>query len=184
MNRQVITLAVLLSVSAASAQANEWELLPILGDSYQFNPSVALIGGSVDFKDGNKINTGGVELSIDCPLLKPPHHTIRQQISYSTTDDNGVETSSFELNPHHMFNLSNKLQVGAGPSLGFTKVDTGTNDDTVFTYGVGASAKYNFTQNLFLGAEVRHAWSDDVDLGGQTSELENTRALAKIGYQF
>jgi hypothetical protein len=183
MKYKTISLAVLLSLSV-SAQADEWKFLPILDGGYKFNTAVAIVGGQHDFKDGENETTKGIEVSIDCPLLKPPHHTIRQQISYTETDEKGVETKSFELNPHHMFNMGNNIQVGVGPSLGFTNIDNGADDDTVFTYGLGASARYNISQKLFVGVEARHIWSEDAEISGIESDIENTRVLAKIGYQF
>jgi opacity protein-like surface antigen len=178
------------TVLTSTAQANEWNFLPVMDDGYQPHVAVALIGGGtqIDESGSNQSDddatTYGVELSLDCPLLKPPHHTIRQQVSYVETDEDGLKTSSIELNPHHMFDMNDKLQVGFGPSLGFTKLETATDDDTVFTYGLGASVRYNVTPKLFVGAESRYAWSDDVDLAGVNADYDTLRLLAKVGYQF
>jgi opacity protein-like surface antigen len=54
----------------------------------------------------------------------------------------------------------------------------------VFTYGLGASLRYNLTAKLFVGAESRYAWSDDIELAGVNKDYDTLRLLAKVGYQF
>lgn len=183
MLKKMMTVALLTGLSPI-AQANEWEVLPIMGDHYKADFAIALVTGKTDVKEGDNVSTTGVEVSLNCPLLKPPHHTIRQQISYTQSDEKGVETTSFELSPHHMFDLNEKLSVGFGPSLGFSNIDNGSDDDNVFTYGVGGSARYDVTKRLFISTEARYAWSDDLELSGTDTDFENLRLTAKIGYQF
>ena len=186
----LIISAVLISALSSTANAKEWNVLPVMDEGYAPHFAVALIGGAtqVDEKGSDQsdddASTVGAELSLDCPLLKPPHHTIRQRVSYVQTNESGLKTKSLELNPHHMFEMGSKLQVGFGPSLGFTKLETKTDDDTVFTYGVGASIRYNVTPSLFVGAESRYAWAKDAELDGNTVDFSNIRTMAKVGYQF
>ena len=182
-----ILLTALLFSFSLSAHANEWEFLPIRGDNYQPDFAIALVGGRSDFDKGTEnddTSTLGAEISLNCPLLKPPHHTIRQQISYVSTDDKGVETNSLELNPHHMFTMNDKLQIGFGPSIGYTQIKTNRGDDSAFTYGLGASLRYNFSQSLFVGGEARYAKSKDINITGLDDDIDNMRLLAKVGYAF
>lgn len=188
MKKDFLLVASLLSLSL-SAQANEWEFLPIAGNNYQADFSVAIVGGRIDIDndndtDNDDFSATGIEVALNCPLLKPPNHIIKQQISYTVSDEDGMETSSFELNLHHMFAINEKLQLGIGPSLGYTKIETNADDDNVFTYGLGASARYNVSPNVFLGAEARYAKSKDVEIAGFDEEYDNFRMLFKAGYQF
>lgn len=182
MKKKLIISASLLALSVTT-QAGEWEFLPVMGNDYQANFAIAAIAGTTK-ANGESASTTGVEVSLNCPLLKVPNHTIRQQITYARTDKDGVETESFELSPHHMFDINSKLSAGLGPSLGFTKVDTSAGDDTVFTYGLGVSTRYNINKSLFVSAEVRYVKSEDIEIAGATDDFDNTRALLKVGYQF
>lgn len=185
----IFTLFALTLVAQITRADNGWEFLPITGDSYQADLAVAVVGGrtEVDSKvdnDNNDTSTLGIEASINCPLLKAPNHTIRQQVSYVETDKEGLATKSFELNPHHMLEMGDKMQAGFGPSLGSTKIETRTGDDTVFTYGLGASIRYDFTESVFMGGEARYAWSKDIDIVDVDKDFDNFRMLIKVGYQF
>ena len=186
-----ILLTISLLIFTLSAQANEWEFLPVTGENYQSDfaiaIAIALVGGRTDFDkevDNDDTSTLGIEVSLNCPLLKPPNHIIRQQISYVSTDENGVETSSLEISPHHMFAMNDKFQAGFGPSIGYTKVETNAGDDSAFTYGLGASVRYNISQNLFVGGEARYAKSKELNIAGLDNDIDNMRLLAKVGYQF
>lgn len=174
----------LLTGLAPVTQAKEWVVLPVLGDNYKADFAIAAIVGKTDIKEGDTVSTKGIEVSLNCPLLQPPNHIIRQQVSYLQSDEKGIETTSFELNPHHMFKATEKLKVGFGPSLGLSNIDNGSDDDNVFTYGLGASARYDITKTLFVSTEARYAWSDDVELAGVDDDFENLRLTAKMGYQF
>ena len=81
-------------------------------------------------------------------------------------------------------NLSRKFSTGFDPSVGYTKVETNAGDDSVVTYGIGISARYNVAKGIFVGAEARYAKSQDLEITGQNVDFKNTRALIKLGYQF
>lgn len=182
MIKKTVLAASLLTLSL-STQAEGWEILPITNSDYQADFAIAAIGGKINSDDIDS-STKGVELSLNCPLLKAPNHTIRQQVSYLSTDKNGIKSKSFELSPHHMFNLENNLSVGIGPSLGVVKVETSDGDDTAFTYGAGVSARYDVSKNFFVGAEVRRVLTKDIEIGGTSDNFNSTKALIKVGYQF
>lgn len=181
MKKLLATTAIL--VLSTSTHAATWEVLPATNGDYKADIAVAVIAGTSDFDDAD-FSPKGLEVSLICPVLKPPKNTIRQQISYTESDKNGVDLKSVEVNPHYMVNVSEKLSVGAGPSLGVTKIETLGQDESVFTYGIGASARLNVTNNVFIGAETRYAWSEDADLLGETDDIDNLRTTLKIGFQF
>lgn len=184
MKSYVLSAGLVLASFTSTSYAGEWEFLPVTGQDYQFGPAVALMVGQFNPKNGDSSSVTGVELSIECPLLKPPSHHIRQQISITQVDDDGLTVLSVELSPHHMFRFSPKFEAGFGPSLGLTKAELGGDDATEFAYGLGASARFDVTPNVFVGAELRKVWMGDVTLDGATANLGNTRAAVKMGYQF
>lgn len=187
MNKNVLlaTLATTLLTFTVSTQADKWEFLPVLNSDYQADAAVALIVGKTEFKSHTTTTpTKGIEVSLNCPLLKAPRHTIRQQISYSTTYKSGTKINSLELTPQHMFKMTNKLSLGVGPSLGYAKLSNSTGNDSGFTYGAAISARYNVTGNLFIGAEVKYTKSKDLEISGVENDISNTKGMLKIGLQF
>ena len=112
-----------LSLLSSSTFAEEWKMLPINEADYDANISVAIIGGENSF-EGEGQGTKGLEVSFTSALIKPPKHSIRQQISYTSFKDADVKVMSLEMNPHYMFKLNNALHVGVGPSLGVTKIES------------------------------------------------------------
>lgn len=178
------SLALVLSTIATSSLASGTELLPVLNQGYEADFAIAVLGGQTDFDQASSSSSAkGIEVSFNCPLLKLENNVIRQQISYIKTDSNGVETQSFEANPHRMFKLADNISVGAGPSLGVSTIKTAGQKDSVFTYGLGASARYDLGNQMFLGAEAVYAKSKDVDITG-IDDIDNTRVMGKIGFKF
>lgn len=186
MLKKIMAVALLAGLTSV-AQAGEHKLLPLLDDGYTADFAIAITAGKTDFEGDNtgRLTTKGVELSLNCPLLKPANHTIRQQVSLHMTDENGSKSTSIELSPHHMWELGNKVSVGVGPSLGVTKIEEDNFDDTVFTYGVGTSARYKITKKFFVSGEARYSKSTDVEQDGfEDFDINNLRTTAKLGYQF
>jgi len=167
-------------------QAEGWQVLPVMKSGYKADTALAVVGGVMQAKDDNKdiFSPMGVEVSINCPLLKAPNHTIRQRISYLQSDKNGFKTQAFELNPHHMYKVAENVTAGFGPSIGYTKVENSSGDDGVFTFGIGASARYELPKNLFIGAEARYVKAQEFEIAGKKTGFDNARALVKFGYQF
>lgn len=184
MNRFVLSTTLVLIGFSSTLYASEWKVFPVIGPDYQFKPAVALVVGQFSPEDGDSSSVIGVELSLECPLLKPPSNHIRQQISINQVDDDGLTVSSIEINPHYMYSISPQFEAGFGPSLGVAITELGDVDETDLTYGLGASARFDVTPRLFVGAEFRKAWMDDVTLDGVKANLGNTRAAVKVGYQF
>lgn len=180
-----IVFSSLLALGATFVSANETKFLPIAtDDNYCLTPSVALVGGYGKYNNVDGDALYGVELDIACPLLALPSNKIKQQISLVYQDKNGLTTTSLELNPHVMFDLSNKVQLGVGPGLGviFANADK---SDTAFEIGAGASLNYDVTPKMFIGLEARYMFTTEVKLATNYKDnLNNSRTLLKVGMHF
>lgn len=112
MKRQIITAIVLLAASSAQA-ADQWTWMAGSKEGYTAH-TVSLLAGQMDPGDNMDNDTiGGIELSLNCPLLQPPSNRIRQQLSYTKYDDQGVEIESIEINPHYVVEVQPGLEIGA-----------------------------------------------------------------------
>lgn len=171
---------------SSTAQASDWELLPVLNPDHQLEPSLAIIlgGMKMDKTDAKSELLYGLELGVNCPLLKVPGGKIRQQIQITKFDDNNLKVTQLNLNPHYEVYSSNTLAIGVGPSFGAAKVETATEDDTVFTYGFGANIRTDVTDELFFGLNVGYEASTDATLAGVSDNINNLKYFIKMGYQF
>lgn len=181
----VAVVASTLSFSSQAVFAEGWELFPVVNDDYEFAPQLSLIGGSMDPDDGDSGSMTGFELSLNCPLLKAPEGVIRQQVSFASYDENGLEFDSFELNPHYQIELAQDLTFGFGPGFGYASAKGTGIDDSAFTLQAGASLNYTMGQ-IVLGAEARYQFmvSDLEADNGSEADLDNTRLMLKLGYRF
>jgi len=186
---KIFTIAVLATslLLPLSVQANGWQVLPVSKPGYKPDVAAAVIVGVMQAKDENVdiFAPAGVEVSLNCPLLKAPKHTIRQQVSYTHSEKNGFKAQSFELSPHHMFKTrTNKLTVGVGPTIGYTMVENKQGDDGIFTFGIGASSRYDITKQVFIGAQARYVKAQEFEIAGKKTGFDNAKAVVKLGYQF
>jgi hypothetical protein len=184
---RILPLSVLAVTLAAPlpAAADGWDFLPVTGPDYQAAPTLAVLGGIQD-PDVDGVDAGGafgVELGLSCPTLAPPAGRIRQQISLTRFDNQNLELTSLELNPHFLVDVGGNLAVGVGPGLGYVTADAGGDSDGVFALQAGVSLHYR-QGPLFLGAEARYQWTQEADLGGAETELDNSRVVAKAGLAF
>ncbi len=150
--------------------------------STDFAPAIAIIGGVMDIDHTESDWKGfyGAELSFNCLFSDK----IRQQIQITNYDNDGIQMLQANINPHYMIDIAEGTQIGFGPTLGIAKVEIGNEDDTIFTYGVGASVRKNITQNFFVGAEAKYEWTTDATLNGVDEYFDNAKVFAKVGYQF
>jgi hypothetical protein len=102
--------------AAVPAQASQWGFMVANDPAYKPNMAVALKGGMLDadVPGADASFAYGVELSLDCPLLRTPVGKIRQQLSWNRMDEDGLELNTLELNPHYVVEMA-RLWVGAGP---------------------------------------------------------------------
>jgi len=178
--------AAALSLSALSpgalAQAGDWSMPAIGTDAYRAQATVALLGGQLDpdLAGADADTLLGVELSLNCPLIQPPSNRIRQQLSLTRFDDQGVEITSLELNPHYLMPLGNGLELGFGPGFGVMNVDAAGSSETLFGLQAGASLHYR-RDGFFVGAEARYQWTTEEDFGAGDTDIDNSRLLLKVG---
>ena len=144
--------------------------------------SVAYIGG-IQKGEGDDLDWevfNGFEFSFGCLLSE----SVRSQLQITTYNQNNIAILQVSTNPHYIFNVSEKVALGVGPHLGLAKVEIGTEDDIIFTYGLGASIRTDITEHFFIGAEARYEWTTDATFAGVDDDLNNAKVFAKIGYSF
>ncbi len=151
-------------------------------DSTGIPMGIALLGGAMRGEGDDTDWKGfyGVELSFECLLSD----STRSQLQLTNYDHDGLQMLQLSANPHYIFNRGDAVEFGAGPHIGVARVEIGNEDDTIFTYGVGASLRSDITENFFLGAEARYEWTTDAEFGGIEDDLNNAKVFAKIGYSF
>lgn len=189
--KSLLALAGSALLSSSLYSADEFQALPIFtNDNYKTNIEVALVSGYMGFSN-SAIDGGmmyGLEVSLDCPVFTlPGNNLLRQQISVNRYSESGLDITTIEVNPYYFIDLSDKLVFGFGPGIGGAFVDASGGKETwLFTYQAGAGLKYYITEDILLGADVRWQGSVEKDyLGtGNQENLNNTRAMAKIGYRF
>ncbi len=186
-HKALMALGSALLITSASVQAgDDWRWFAGMKDGYTAQPAVSLMFGMLDpDADGADSDAiAGIELSLNCPMLQPPTNRIRQQISYTKYDKNGLELTSIEANPHYVIETSPGLELGFGPGFGYVmaKTDDGSLDDGALALQVGASAHYTGMGPLFIGAEARYQMTGDFD--GVDDNINNFRVALKVGYSF
>jgi hypothetical protein len=162
------------------------EFLPVAGSNYSANPTLSLTLGSanIDLSNIDSDVAYGAELAFDCPLLQLDSGTIRQQASITRFDEDGVETTSFELNPHYLVKVNDRFSVGFGPGIGYVDASVNSADDGVWAIQAGASAHFNMGA-IFLGAELRQQWTQEENFGfTRKRDVDNTRFMLKAGINF
>ena len=161
-------------------------LMMAQGTLFDFPPKsmgIALLGGVMEGEDSNKIESDGiygVELSFPCLV----NNHVRSQLQVVSYDNNGVEMLQVSVNPHYLIDLQKGVTLGVGPTLGATEVTVGDEDDTIFTYGVGASLRADLPYNFFIGTEAHYDWTTDAELGTVKDNFDNLKVFAKVGYSF
>lgn len=164
------------------AQASAWNFPAVTTAGYTAEPTVALLGGALDPDiDGASSDTlYGIELSLNCPLIQPPSNRIRQQLSLTRFDDQGVEITSLEMNPHYVVPVAENLELGFGPGFGVMWVDSGDQSETLLGVQAGVSLHYR-RDGFFVGAEARYQLTSEEDFGAGDTDINNSRVLLKVG---
>ena len=180
----LIAIAGLISLNSTVWAEGDWRFLPVQGDGFDPDLTLSVTGGIMD-PQTHGLDTDlvfGLELSLNCLLLDPPQGKIRQQLSFSHYDDGGLEITSFEMNPHYIYNMDNALSIGFGPGIGYLDADGRNVNEGAFTLQGGVSLHYKMSERLFLGAEARYQWTKELD--DLDDDLKNARIFGKVGYRF
>lgn len=184
MKKQICASLIGLAAATAShtVSAEGWAFPGFSADGYQAQPTLSLVGGVMDpdFGSAGSGDVYGVEASFDCPTLQPPSNRIRQQVSLTQYDEDGVEITAFEINPHYVVPMGNNLEFGFGPGIGVMDVDTGSRDNTLLGIQAGASLHYR-QDSFFAGAEARYQVTTEERFGNRDRDADNARVLLKVG---
>lgn len=187
MKMQAAALASVLVFAGSTTQADgDWTWLAAGKEGYQAEPAISLLLGQI-YPSGNLENDtiGGLELSLNCALLQPPRNRIRQQISFSLAEENGVKITNLEMNPHYLVKVTPGFEIGGGPGLGYVVVDNATGDNGVFALQLGVSMLYEGSSPLYLGAEMRYQFTAKDNFGAATkTDMNNFRFAFKVGFSF
>jgi len=176
------------AISGSNIYANDkgWEILPGTKDGFIFDHSIAVMAGPFQSTTqiGERTTGMGIELSMNCMIIQPPTNRIRQQVSYFMYEDGESEIQTTELNPHYLFEILPKLEIGAGPGVGYIRTRVDGKSANLLAAQFGGSLHYRF-KKLFLGAEARYQVTPKADVGdGKENGARNARATLKIGYNF
>ncbi len=180
--------AVGLAVSMQGVQAEGWSFLPYKDAGFEAKPTLAVLYGTFDpdLEGADSDAAVGVELAFDCILLQPPSNRLRQQVSFVTYEDDaaGLEVSTLEINPHYTIDIASGLALGFGPGLGYVMADAKVGEDAdLLALQVGGSLQY-YRGPLYAGVEARYQFTESEAIGGTQDDLDNFRALAKVGLNF
>jgi len=178
-----ITLFSAAAVSGA-ALAEAWVLGPAFKDGWKPEFTLAAVGGVMDADHAGSDLYAGVEFSLNCPWFQPPKGVIRQQFNIGTYDDNGLEITSYEMNPNYFMTLSPNLTLGIGPGIGYARASY-KDGPTEGLWSVQASANLNYRSGpLFLGAGARYQDTQDDTLAPGVKGADNWLINAKAGINF
>jgi len=177
---------ILTSLLTTTLLLAEGGFLPVSKPDYKANVGIAGLGGLLKGTDGDSDYESffGLEISLDCPLLKLSSGNIRQQINLTQYNHDNLKIQELNLNPHYIIPVSNTTSFGFGPSFGIAKIDIGSDDDTAFTYGLGTSVRTDLGNGLFVGGEFRYTLTSDASLEGIDDDIDNTKFMIKIGQQY
>lgn len=185
MKIKLSTLSLLSAVAlSGSALAEGWVMGPAFKDGWNPEFTLAAVGGSMDVDHAGSDLYTGLELSLNCPWFQPPTGAIRQQFNIGTYDNNGIEITSFEMNPNYFMTLAPNLTLGVGPGVGYVRASD-MNGPTEGLWSVQASANLNYRNGpLFLGAGARYQDTRDKTLSPGVSGADNWLVSAKVGINF
>lgn len=166
-----------------AAKAEGLSFLPFMQEGFKYEPTLSFVGGQLDpdVDDVDESAVVGIELSFNYPLLATPSNGIREQLSITSFDNDGLEMTSFEINPHYVINLSPSFGVSFGPGIGLVNVDYNGDSDTAFTGQLGASLQYR-TGTLYFGLEARQQYTANINM--LDDDVNNSRISLKIGHDF
>lgn len=159
---------------------------------YKPQMGLSLIGG---FQNNKNFEAStpvyGIEISLECPLIQTRKSHIRQQFTLIRQEGKNLKTISVEINPQYKIISKPSFELGAGPSAGWIFAKTTEESKTIFSYGLGASAVYQF-KKLFIGFESRYVLTKKVSFNDINNKpesavvgnLNNLRTFLKFGYKF
>ena len=172
-----------LAVSGA-ALADGWTIGPAFKDGWKPEFTLAAVGGVMDPDHVSSGSYWGAEFSLNCPWFQPPKGVIRQQFNIGKFDHNGLEITSYEMNPNYFITLAPNWTLGVGPGVGYAKASI-NNVDTRGLFSIQGSVNLNYRNGpLFAGVGARYQDTRDKYLAAGISGADNWLVSAKIGINF
>lgn len=162
------------------ALAEGWVIGPAFKDGWKPEFTLAAVGGEMDVDSAGKDLYSGAELSLNCLWFRPPRGMIRQQFNIGTHEDNGLDITSYEINPNYFMRLAPGLTLGVGPGVGYVTVhDNGSSEGL---WSMQASANLNYRRGpVFLGAGARYQDTRDKTVAPGVRGTDNVLLSLKLG---
>ena len=182
------SLSLCLASSVVSA-ADEWVFFPAFTDD-NWDPEAAL-SATVGYMDINSSVAGGgetygLQLAFNCPVFTiPGDDVVLQQINMNFYDNNDLELTTLEINPHYYTNISENTRFGFGPGLGYIWTDSKRGKDSDLWAGqFGFAIEYR-KDSLYAAFGSRYQWTASDTIGTEEDkDLDNLLTTIKIGYNF
>ena len=185
---KAISLPLLLSSSLVSA-ADEWVYFPVFTDD-TWKPEAALSATAgymdIDSSVASGGETYGLQLAFNCPVFTiPGDDAVLQQINVNFYDNNDLELTTLEINPHYYWNLSENTRLGAGPGLGYIWTDSKHGKDSDLWAGQAGFALEYRKDSLYASFGTRYQWTESKTIGyKKDTDLNNLLTTIKVGYNF
>lgn len=185
---KLLSLALLFSGSIASA-SDEWVFFPAFtDDNWKGKPALSATVGYMDINSSvaGGGETYGLQLAFDCPVFTiPGDDAVLQQINLNFYDNNDLELTTLEINPHYYTNIAKNTRFGFGPGLGYTWTDSKRGKDSDLWAGqVGFAIEYR-KDSLYASFGSRYQWTESATIGTEKDEdLDNLLTTIKVGYNF
>lgn len=188
-SKLVLAVSTALFLATSPALAENWKFLPGKDADFSANQTLSVMVGSEnpDVPGIGNDSIAGMELSFDCPLLQPVNsdNKIRQQVSLNNFNDDVLELTSLEINPHYVINTSSGIGIGFGPGIGYIQAETTSTKKSMFALQAGASLHYTTMDFLFIGAEARYQFTEsDSFISPAQKGIDNFRVTLKVGVNF
>lgn len=185
MKNKLSTLVLFSSLAlSGNALAEGWVWGPAFKEGWKPEFTLAAVGGMMNADNTDSGFYKGVEFSLNCPWFQPPKGAIRQQFNIGRYNHDGLEMTSYEMNPNYFMDLAPNWTLGVGPGIGYASASYG-NGDTEGLWSIQASANLNYRNgHLFAGLGARYQDTQDHQLAPGIDGADNWLISAKIGYNF
>ncbi len=179
-----------LFISNSYAETDELILFPAFKDNWDADLAISATAGYMDI--GNDVAGGGatygLQAAFNCPVFTiPGKNVILQQLSVNFYDNNDLELTTFEINPHYFWQLSDELRFGVGPGLGYISTDVKNGRDPDLWAGQAGFAVEYRKGNLYANFGSRYQWTESARFyrtNDKKEDMDNLLTTFKIGYNF
>ncbi|MDR0901689.1 MAG: outer membrane beta-barrel protein [Opitutaceae bacterium] len=188
-----LSLTVLLPAAAPAANATSKNYIRL--NAIHVTPGGGDIGDLLDsgigaqFAFGRDFRFGDGKSGLQVDFVEISHVKLKGEGTlYGYHLTGSLEETPVLASVRYALNLGEKWSISFGPSLGFTFVTgdtsvTTSDDDTVFTWALGAMVSYNVSDNVSIEAGYRHVRQGDIEFDLIT--ITDSRAdIFQVGVRF